>query len=135
MDPLTQWWTEEDTVCVALRCVSQTPVLTVGGALDRRAARSCRRALEAALRARPRRLLVDLTSVTSSDASTAAALLDAMRRTAAWHGADVWLAGLPEPVRVVLDRVGLLPVFSVSRTTVRAIEEIRRLDHPVPRTA
>ncbi len=134
MDPLTQWWTHEDAVCVALRSVDHTPVLTVGGALDGRAAGPCRCALEAALRARPRRVLVDLASVTSSEEG-GAALLPAMRRAAAWHGADVWLAAVPEQVRMALDRRGLLSDFPVSRTAVRALEEIRRSERPFPRTA
>ena len=125
LEPLTQWWNHEDAVCVALRSVSRTPVITVGGALDRRAANPCRLGLEAALRIRPRSLLIDLGSVTSSE-ECCGALLSAMRRTAAWHGAEVWLAAVPAPVRQTLESCGVLIDFPVARNSVRAIEEIRR---------
>ncbi len=125
MEPLTQWWNHEDAVCVALRSVGRTPVITVGGALDRRAAHSCRLALEAALRTRPRSLLIDLTSVTTTE-EFSVVLLAAMRRKAAWHGAEVWLAAVPDPVRQTLERSGLLADFPVARNATRAIEEIRR---------
>lgn len=134
MDPLTQWWHHEDAVCVALRSVQNTPVLTVGGTLDGRASNPCRLALEAALRARPRRVLVDLTSVSASE-WPGAALLPAMRRTAAWHGSEVWLAGVPEQIRSALGRSGLLPEFPIARNVVRALEEMRRRDRPTTRTA
>lgn len=126
MEPLTQWWHHEDVVCVALRSVNRTPVVTVGGALDRRASQPCRRALEAALRARPRCVLVDLTAVTSSD-DYGVGLLEAMRRAAAWHGSRLWLAAVPEAVRVRLEQSGLLVEFPTSRNAARAIEEIKRL--------
>lgn len=125
MEPLTQWWTHEDAVCVALRSVSRTPVITVGGALDRRAANPCRLALEAALRARPRSLVIDLGSVSTTE-ECSGALLAAMRRTAAWHGAEVWLAAVPDPVRQVIDTCSALLDVPVARTTTRAVEEIRR---------
>jgi len=126
MEPLTQWWRYEDVVCVALRSVSRTPVVTVGGALDRRASQPCRRALEAALRARPRCVLVDLAAVTSGD-DFGVGLLEAMRRAAAWHGSRLWLAAVPEPVRSRLERSGVIEEFPTSRNAARAIEEIRRL--------
>jgi anti-anti-sigma regulatory factor len=125
MEPLTQWWRHEDVVCVALRSVNRIPVVTVGGALDRQAAGPCRRALEAALRARPRCLLIDLASVTSGD-GYGAGLLEAMRRSAAWHGAQIWLAALPPTLREHLERAQVFGEFPVSRNAARAIEEIRR---------
>ncbi len=129
MEPLTQWWNFEDDVCVALRSVNLTPVVTVGGALDLRAVQPCRMALEAALRKRPRTLLIDLTSVTSTEAS-GAGVLTAMRRTATWHGADVWLAAVPDMVRSELDRSGVSAQFPMARNALRAIEEIRRQAPP-----
>jgi anti-anti-sigma regulatory factor len=125
LEPLTQWWTHDNVVCVALRSVSRTPVVTVGGSLDRRAAIPCRRALEAALRARPRWVLIDLASVTSSDDSCSV-LLRAMAKVAAWHGSEVWLAGVPERVRTALDAASALAEFPIARNASRAIEEIRR---------
>jgi anti-anti-sigma regulatory factor len=125
LEPLTQWWHHEDIVWVALRSVNRIPVLTIGGALDRQAVFPCRRALEAALRARPPWLLIDLASVGSGDGS-GAGLLEAMRRAAAWHGARVWLAGLPTVIRQHLERADVLGEFPVSRNAARAIEEIRR---------
>ena len=125
MEPLTQWWYAEDAVCVALRSVSRTPVVTVGGVLDEQAWTPCRRALGAALRARPRCVLVDLEAVASGD-DRGAALLGAMRRSALWHGARLWLAAVPLTVAQQLDRLGLAPAFPISRNATRAIEEIRR---------
>lgn len=125
MEPMTQWWYVEDAVCVALRSVSRTPVVTVGGTLDDRAWTPCRRALGAALRARPRCVLVDLAAVTAGD-DPGAALLEGMRRTASWHGAQLWLAAVPGPVSARLDRWGLIARFPISRNATRAIEEIRR---------
>ncbi|MBL8932165.1 MAG: STAS domain-containing protein [Kineosporiaceae bacterium] len=137
MEPLTQWWHHEDVVCVALRCVSRMPVITVAGAFDRRAWPVCRRALEAALRHRPRCVLVDLAAVTSVD-DHAANLLEAMRRASGWHGSQFWLAAVPDPLRAQLELAGLLAEFPISRNAARAVEEIRRsLDtssrrHPPP---
>lgn len=135
LDPLTQWWTTEDnSLCVALRSVSHSPVLAVGGVLDQRGAAPCRRALEVALRARPRRMVLDLSAVTATDLP-AVGLVDAMRRAAAWHGAEIWLASLPDSLRVGLQRAGVLTEFPVARTMARAIEEMRRLERPFARTA
>ncbi len=124
MEPLTQWWHHEDVVCVALRCVSRMPVITVAGAFDRRAWPVCRRALAA---------------VTSVD-DHAANLLEAMRRASGWHGSQFWLAAVPDPLRAQLELAGLLAEFPISRNAARAVEEIRRsLDtssrrHPPPPT-
>ncbi len=134
MDPLTQWWTHEDEVCVALRSIDRAPIVTIGGALSRRAAGPCRLALESALRARPRRVVLDLASVTSHEIS-APAILDTMRRTAAWHGAETWLTAMPTEIRRELAGMGLLPLFTLARNTTRAVEEIARLERVLPRTA
>ncbi len=125
MEPLTQWWHHEDVVCVALRSVSRMPVVTVAGAFDSRAWPVCRRALEAALRSRPRCVLVDLAAVTSID-DHGAGLLEAMRRAALWHGSQFWLAAVPDDLQAQLDLTGLASEFPISRNATRAIEEIRR---------
>ncbi len=124
-DPLTQWWTHDDVICVALRSVNLLPVLTIAGRLDRAGATPCRRALESALKARPHSLVTDLSGLTGEDGD-GVALLEGMRRAAAWHGCAMWLASVPDTLRTRLHHAGALDLFRTARTAARAIEEIRR---------
>jgi anti-anti-sigma regulatory factor len=130
-----------------VRYVVHTPVVALGGPLDATAAVPAKLALDAALRTRPRQVIVDLASVTGSD-DTCVALLTTMRRTAAWLGAELWLADLPSHVQHALERHDALDSFAVERTAVRAVDLIQlhakarphlradgHLPHPQPRTA
>lgn len=129
VEPLMLSWQDGDVVRATLRRVSELPVIAVGGALDATAVEACRRALEAALRCRPHNVIIDLAAVTSSGPECVA-LLGAMRRRAAWHGAQVWLAAVPEHVRAALDRSGSLDLYAIERNSARVVDIIRLRQTP-----
>jgi anti-anti-sigma regulatory factor len=139
VEPLAPRWSDGETVRALVRYVAHTPVVALGGELDATAAIPAKLALGAALRTRPRFVVVDCAAVTGSD-HTCVPLLTGMRRTAAWLGAELWLADLPVHVQDALDRRGLLVDFCVERTAVRAVDLIHlrakaRQSSSQPRTA
>jgi len=129
VEPLMLSWLDGEVVRATLRHISEVPVIALGGPLDATALEHCRRSLEAALRARPRFVIVDLSAVTDSDAACIP-LLGAMRRKAAWHGAQLWLAALPDHVRATLHGAGVLPLYPNERTATRAVDIIRLQQQP-----
>lgn len=130
VQPLMAAWVDGDLVRATLRRVGEMSVIALGGPLDATAEEPCRRALDAVLHSRPRRVVVDLASVTSST-EACVGLLSEIRRRAAWHGVDLWLAGVPEHVRLLLAQSGVLPHFQAERSPERVADIIRLRQTPL----
>ena len=104
----------------SVHAVSGIPILAIEGSLVAAAAKPCREALDAVLRMRPTRMVVDLGGVRESDATTVG-LLEAMRRFAHWHGVAMSLAAVPGLVQVRFEGVVVDPPFDVHSSSERAV--------------
>ncbi len=129
VQPLMLSWQDGDVVRATLRKVSDMSVIALGGPFDATAVEPCRRALEAALRFRPRNVVVDLGAVTVIGRECVP-LLGAMRRKATWHGAQLWLAAVPDAVRVALEQAGALGLYPIERNTTRVVDIVRLRQTP-----
>lgn len=135
VQPLMAAWVDGDLVRATLRRMGELAVIAVGGPLDATAEEPCRRALDVVLRTRPRHVVVDLAAVSGSDEACVAVLVELRRRTA-WHGADLWLTGVPEHVLVLLARSGALVHLRTERSPERVADLLRLRQAPAPhRTA
>jgi anti-anti-sigma regulatory factor len=94
--------------------------MVVEGSLIADAVKPCREALDAVLRMRPTRMVMDLGGVREADRTTVA-LLEAMRRFAHWHGVALSLAAVPGVVQVRFEGVRVDPPFDVHSTSERAV--------------
>jgi anti-anti-sigma regulatory factor len=94
--------------------------MVVEGALVAASAKPCREALDAVLRMRPTRMVIDLGGVRETDRTTAS-LLEAMRRFAHWHGVALSLAAVPGVVTVRFEGMAVDPPFDIHSTSERAI--------------
>lgn len=122
-------WSDGEAVRATLRRVDGLSVIALGGPLDLSEVPFARHALDAVLRQRPHRLVVDLGAVTRSD-NAGVLLLEEIRRRAGWHGAELWLAAPPEHVRERLDRAGLIRHYPQERSTERIVEILRLRQSP-----
>jgi len=103
-----------------VHAVSGIPIMVVEGALVASAAKPCREAMDAVLRMRPTRMVIDLGGVRETDTTTVG-LLEAMRRFAHWHGVALSLAAVPGAVQVRFEAVTPHPSFDVHSTADRAV--------------
>ncbi len=118
---LTLNWADPlDRTRTSVHAVSGIPIMVVEGALIAASAKPCREALDAVLRMRPTRMVMDLGGVRESDRTTVS-LLEAMRRFAHWHGVAMSLAAVPGVVQVRFEGVAIDPPFDVHSTSDRAI--------------
>jgi anti-anti-sigma regulatory factor len=118
---LTLNWSDPlDRTHTAVHAVSGIPILIVEGALVAASAKPCREALDAVLRMRPTRMVIDLGGVRETDRTTVQ-LLEAMRRFAHWHGVALSLAAVPGVVQVRFEGVRVDPPFDTHSTAERAV--------------
>lgn len=118
---LTLNWADPlDRTRTSVHAVSGIPILMVEGALVAASAKPCREALDAVLRMRPTRMVIDLGGVRESDRTTVS-LLEAMRRFAHWHGVALSLAAVPGVVSVRFEGMTIQPPFDVHSTSDRAV--------------
>ena len=104
----------------SVRAVSGIPVMVVEGALVADTAKPCRDAIDAVLRMRPTRMVMDLGGVRDADRTTVD-LLEAMRRFAHWHGVALSLASVPGVVQTRLELAAPAPPFDVHSSSERAV--------------
>lgn len=104
----------------SVHTVSGIPILVVEGALVAGSGKPCREAVDAVLRMRPTRMIVDLGGVREVDPSTVE-LLDAMRRFAHWHGVALSLAAVPGIVQLRIEAAREIPPFDSHSTSDRAV--------------
>jgi anti-anti-sigma regulatory factor len=114
------WTDSAGRTHTSIRSVSGIPVVVVEGALIVRTAKPCREAIDAVLRMRPQRMVLDLGAVRDTD-NTTVDLLEAMRRFAHWHGVALSLASVPGVVQVRLEMATPTPPFDVHTTSDRAV--------------
>jgi len=118
---LTLNWSDPlERTRTSVHAVSGIPIMIVEGALVAATAKPCREALDAVLRMRPTRMVMDLGGVRESDRTTVS-LLEAMRRFAHWHGVAMSLAAVPGVVSVRFEGVALDPPFDVHSSSDRAV--------------
>ena len=118
---LTLTWTDPlEHTRASVHTVSGIPVLVIEGALVASGAKPCREAVDAVLRMRPTRMVVDLSGVRDTDRTTVE-LLEAIRRFSHWHGVAVSLAAVPGSVQVRLEATRPDPPFDVHTTADRAV--------------
>jgi anti-anti-sigma regulatory factor len=118
---LTLHWSDPaDRTYTSVHAVSGIPIMSVEGALIAASAKPCREALDAVLRMRPTRMVIDLGAVREADRTTVD-LLEAMRRFAHWHGVALSLASVPGVVQVRLEGSMVDPPFDVHSTSDRAV--------------
>jgi|SRR5690348_1628308 anti-anti-sigma regulatory factor len=118
---LTLSWSDPlDRTRTTVHAVSGIPILGVEGALVAGTAKPCREALDAVLRMRPTRMVIDLGGVRETDRTTVS-LLEAMRRFAHWHGVALSLAAVPGVVSVRFEGMAIEPPFDVHSTAERAV--------------
>ena len=115
-----QWSDDAGKTRTSIRAVSGIPVVVIEGALVAQTARPCREAIDAVLRMRPARVVLDLGGVRVTDRSTPE-LLEAMRRFAHWHGVALSLAAVPVGVQSRLESWSPRPVFDQHATSERAV--------------
>ena len=104
----------------SIRSVSGIPVLVIEGALLAETAKPCREAIDAVLRMRPTRMVMDLGGVREADRTTVD-LLEAMRRFAHWHGVALSLAAVPGVVQTRLELATLTTPFDIHSNSERAV--------------
>lgn len=104
----------------SIRSVSGIPVLVIEGALLAETAKPCREAIDAVLRMRPTRMVMDLGGVREADHTTAD-LLEAMRRFAHWHGVALSLAAVPGVVQTRLEMANPTTPFDIHSSSERAV--------------
>jgi anti-anti-sigma regulatory factor len=114
------WSDPQDRTWTSVHAVSGIPIMAVEGALVAGAARPCREAVDAVLRMRPTRMVLDLGGVREADRTTVD-LLEAMRRFAHWHGVAMSLASVPGVVQVRLETAVLDPPFDIHSSSERAV--------------
>jgi len=118
---LTLNWSDPlERTLVSVSAVSGIPIVVVEGALVASTAKPCRDALDAVLRMRPTRMVVDLGGVRETDATTVS-LLEAVRRFAHWHGVAMSLAAVPGVVQMRFEAAWIDPPFDVHSTAERAL--------------
>lgn len=118
---LTLNWSDPlERTRTSVHAVSGIPILIVEGALVAATARPCREAIDAVLRMRPTRMVMDLGGVRETDRTTVS-LLEAMRRFAHWHGIAMSLAAVPGVVQVRFEDTRVDPPFDVHATSERAV--------------
>ncbi|HEY6798357.1 MAG TPA: STAS domain-containing protein [Kineosporiaceae bacterium] len=118
---LTLNWSDPlERTHTAVHVVSGIPIMIVEGALVAAAAKPCREALDAVLRMRPTRMVMDLGGVRETDRTTVQ-LLEAMRRFTHWHGVAMSLAAVPGVVQVRFEGVRIDPPFDIHSTSDRAV--------------
>jgi len=118
---LTLNWTDTTgRTRVSVHTVSGIPIVVVEGALVAGAAKPCREAVDAVLRMRPTRMIVDLGGAREVDGSTVE-LLDAMRRFAHWHGVALSLAAVPGVVQLRIEAAQGITPFDIHSTSDRAV--------------
>jgi anti-anti-sigma regulatory factor len=104
----------------SVHIVSGIPIMVIEGELVVGAGKPCREAVDAVLRMRPTRMIVDLGGVREADRTTVD-LLDAMRRFAHWHGVALSLAAVPGVVRLRIEAAREVPIFDTHSTSDRAV--------------
>jgi anti-anti-sigma regulatory factor len=118
---LTLHWVDPlERTHTAVHAVSGIPIMVVEGALVAAAAKPCREALDAVLRMRPTRMVIDLGGVRETDRTTVQ-LLEAMRRFAHWHGVALSLAAVPGVVQIRFEGRTVEPPFDLHSTSERAV--------------
>jgi len=118
---LTLNWADPlDRTRTSVHAVTGIPIMIVEGALVAASAKPCREALDAVLRMRPTRMVIDLGGVRESDRTTVS-LLEAMRRFAHWHGVAMSLAAVPGVVAVRFEGTTVDPPFDTHSTSDRAV--------------
>jgi MFS superfamily sulfate permease-like transporter len=118
---LTLNWTDPtDRTRTSVHTVSGIPIIVVEGSLVTGAAKPCREAVDAVLRMRPTRVILDLGGVREVDRTTVD-LLDAMRRFAHWHGVALSLAAVPGVVQLRIEAAKTVPPFDTHSTSDRAV--------------
>lgn len=118
---LTLNWTDPAARShTSVHTVSGIPIVVVEGALVAGAAKPCREAVDAVLRMRPTRMVMDLGGVREVDRTTVD-LLDAIRRFAHWHGVALSLAAVPGVVQLRIEAARGIPPFDTHSTSDRAI--------------
>jgi anti-anti-sigma regulatory factor len=104
----------------SVHTVSGIPIVVIEGALVATAAKPCRDAVDAVLRMRPTRMIIDLGGVREVDRTTVE-LLDAMRRFSHWHGVALSLSAVPGVVQLRIEAARGVPPFDTHSTSDRAI--------------
>ncbi|MDQ1288921.1 MAG: hypothetical protein QG622_2487 [Actinomycetota bacterium] len=114
------WADAADRTRTSVHTVSGIPIIVVEGSLVAGAAKPCREAVDAVLRMRPSRVILDLGGVREVDRTTVD-LLDAMRRFAHWHGVALSLAAVPGVVQLRIEAAKAVPPFDSHSTSDRAV--------------
>lgn len=114
------WSDAADRTRTSVHTVSGIPIIVVEGTLVAGTAKPCREALDAVLRMRPTRVILDLGGVREVDRTTVD-LLDAMRRFAHWHGVALSLAAVPGVVQLRIEAAKGIPPFDTHSTSDRAV--------------
>jgi anti-anti-sigma regulatory factor len=114
------WSDPTERTHASVHTVSGIPILMVEGVLVAATVKPCRDALDAVLRMRPTRMVIDLGGVREVDRSTVG-ILEAMRRFAHWHGVAISLAAIPGVVQARLELTPVSPPFDAHSSSERAI--------------
>lgn len=114
------WADDAERARTSVHTVSGIPIVVVEGALVAAVAKPCREAMDAVLRMRPTRMVLDLGGVREVDRTTVD-LLDAMRRFAHWHGVALSLAAVPGMVQLRIEASKEVPPFDTHSTSDRAV--------------
>jgi anti-anti-sigma regulatory factor len=114
------WTDPAERTHASVHAVSGIPILMVDGALVASTAKPCREAIDAVLRMRPTRMVMDLGGVREVDRTTVE-LLEAIRRFAHWHGVAMSLAAVPGVVQARLEVTSVSPPFDIHSTAERAV--------------
>jgi anti-anti-sigma regulatory factor len=104
----------------SVHTVSGIPIIVLEGALVAGAAKPCREAVDAVLRMRPTRMIIDLGGVREVDRSTVE-LLDAIRRFSHWHGVAMSLSAVPGVVQLRIEAARGVAPFDTHSTSDRAV--------------
>jgi anti-anti-sigma regulatory factor len=118
------WSDATGKVRARLDTVGETPVVRVVAELDRHALRPCREALDQALGSSPAGVVVDLGG-TRDTTSITIAFLGCMRRYLQARGSDLVLAGAPDGLWEVMDRVHVLPLYAFEATATQAVAAVK----------
>jgi anti-anti-sigma factor len=115
------------TFQVSTRVTSGVAVVTVEGRLEPSAMHTCRSALDAILRLRAPRIVLDLSQAQLDPESIA--MLTSMRRYVGHFGVTLTLTGVSRVVRQILERDHLDSVFRVRPTDHTQRRATARADH------
>src|SRR5436305_6901751 len=99
---------------------AQSKVVPLEGEIDLHISPRVTTTLNAAVKAKPRNLVIDMGNVSYIDSSGLAVLIEAMQKVEK-YGGKFAIAGLQENVKPIFEIAGLGPVFRIYHEVVSAL--------------